>query len=164
MELQSELGLVKGFHSSAHEALLGIYYTAAQLKKRADAFFSQHDLTDVQFNVLMLVQFQGGEDGLTQVQLARMMLVNRANITALIDRMERQDLVRRVADPADRRHNLIKTTARAGALLAQAYEPYKEEVRAVMRVLDEEEVRALIGALERIRGHLGANEKRKVEP
>ena len=55
MSLKEELKLKKGFDIVEHEALLNIYYTASLLKKRADAFFKSFSLTDVQFNVMMLL-------------------------------------------------------------------------------------------------------------
>jgi DNA-binding MarR family transcriptional regulator len=42
----------------------------------------------------------------------------RSNITQIVDRLEAEDLVRRVADPADRRSVLAELTAE-GAMLAQ---------------------------------------------
>ena len=85
MTLKSELGMRKGFENPAHEALLNIYYTASRARKKAGEFFRLNRLTDVQFNVLSLLRHQSGEiGGLTQVELSRMMLVNRANITTLI--------------------------------------------------------------------------------
>ena len=101
MSLKEELKLKKGFDIVEHEALLNIYYTASLLKKRADVFFKTFGLTDVQFNVMMLLHYHSGtQDGLSQAQLSDMMLVNRANITTLIDRMEKASLVMRTSASA----------------------------------------------------------------
>ena len=121
MSLKQELNLTKGFDLTEHETLLNIYYTAALLKKRADVFFRTFGLTDVQFNVLMLLtHHSGGEGGLSQAQLSDMMLVNRANITTLIDRMEKAGLVIRTSVSNDRRTNIIKLTANGKKLFAKA--------------------------------------------
>ena len=133
MGLKEELGLSSDFHSKGHEALLSIYHTTSILRKYADAFFADFQLTDVQFNVLMLVHFQGGDQGVSQVELSRMMLVNRANITSLVDRMESADLVRRVPDPTDRRYKIIQLTALGKTRLFEVYEPYKALVTELMR-------------------------------
>ena len=62
-------------------------------KGNAYGFFGAYRITDVQFNLPMLVRYQGGEEGnLEQVDLNRMMLVNRANVTAIIDRLEKAGL------------------------------------------------------------------------
>src|SRR4030043_335836 len=112
MALEEELKLKKGFDILGHEALLNIYYTANLLKKRADVLFRVSGLTDVQYNVMALLTYQAGEGGgLSQAQLSDMMLVNRANITTLIDRMEKAGLVIRTS-ASDRRTNIIKLTAK----------------------------------------------------
>ncbi|HRK34521.1 MAG TPA: MarR family transcriptional regulator [Candidatus Hydrogenedentes bacterium] len=152
MSLKEELGLRNDFKVRAHEALLHIYFTAAKGQKKADEFFRAHGLTDVQFNVMMLLLNQSGESGgLTQVELSRMMLVNRANITTLIDRMEKSRLVVRVADPGDRRYNVVKITPHGEKLFRKAAAVYHEKVGAIMSALKEPEQRMLMSLLTRVR-------------
>ncbi|GMW01106.1 MAG: hypothetical protein AMXMBFR84_22430 [Candidatus Hydrogenedentota bacterium] len=155
MPLKEELGLRESFKHREHEVLLGIYYTASILKKKADEFFRTRELTDVQFNVLMLLKSQCGEEGgLTQVELSRMMLVNRANITSLVDRMEKANLVTRVATPGDRRYNLIKMTKRGERIFMAVAEEYHHAVDEVMGALNDSEKKTLSGLLEKLRKHL----------
>ena len=155
MSIVNELGLKKGFDTPGHEALLNIYHTASQIKKRADEFFRQHGLTDVQFNLLMLLHHHAGDDGgLTQVDLSRMMLVNRANITSLIDRMEKARLVVRAPVPGDRRYNQVKLTARGRDKVVDAEKGYQEKIAQLMDVLEAGEVRTLVQSLERVRASL----------
>jgi DNA-binding MarR family transcriptional regulator len=152
MPLEQELGLKKGFETGEHEALLNIYYTASLLKKKADVFFHQFGLTDVQFNVIMLLAYQGGsQQGLSQAQLSDMMLVNRANITSLIDRMEKAGLVTRTAEPDDRRYNIVKMTAKGKKIFAKVEPSYLEQVRKIMASLDTPELKKLMTMLEKVR-------------
>jgi DNA-binding MarR family transcriptional regulator len=157
MTLAQELGLRRGFRVLEHEAILNIYYTAAQVKKKATEFFRRYGLTDVQFNVMMLLAYQTGSGGgLTQAQLSDMMLVNRADITSLIDRMERDGLVVRTATTGDRRSNLIKMTSK-GKKLFRTVEPfYAQQVRQVISVVSAAEQKQLIESLETIRAGLSA--------
>src|SRR4030042_1365266 len=114
MALAQELGLRRGFNVLEHEAVLNIYYTASVLKKGAAEFFQQFGLTDVQFNIMMLLNYQSGPDGgLTQAKLSGMMLVNRADVTSLIDRMEKEGLFVRTAAANDRRQNVVTRPAKA---------------------------------------------------
>ena len=155
MDLQRELGLRSGFVSSSHEAVLRIYYTASRIRKKATEFFRTFEVTDVQFNVLMLLKYQTGEAaGLAQVELSRMMLVNRANITSVIDRMERDGLVERCADPEDRRCKIVCLTKQGREQLEKAQSDYAREVEQIMSTLSEQELRRLVGLLERIRSGL----------
>ena len=156
MGLGQELGLKSGFRGPEHEAILSIYYTAWQVKKKAYVFFRQFGLTDVQFNVLSLLCHQAeAEGGLSQAQLGEMMLVNRANITSLIDRMEKAGLVVRTAAAGDRRYNIIKTTAKGKKLFARVEPMYAKQIGEVTGSLTTAEKKRLITMLEKVRGKLG---------
>jgi MarR family 2-MHQ and catechol resistance regulon transcriptional repressor len=153
--LKEELGLKIPFTVAAHEALLSIFFTGSLIKKRAREFFSAYGITDVQFNLMMLLMYHSGEDGgLTQADLSRMMLVNRANITSLIDRMEKANLVVRTSVPGDRRYNSIRLTAHGKRILLDVEDEYAREVGKIMGALNDSEIRDLIGDLERIRTSL----------
>ena len=156
MALEQELGLKNPILLKPHKALLNIYYTASCLKKRASDFFRPFGLTDVQFNLMVLLLRQSETDsGLSQSQLSDMMLVNRANITSLVDRMEKADLVVRTAAPDDRRYNIIKLTIKGKKLLTKVEPLYAKEVKKVMSPLSDAEQKKLIAALEKIRAKLG---------
>ena len=151
MSLHTELCLKEPFTPLAREAMLNIYHTANCIKKRADEFFRSYGLSDVQFNVMMLLGHQGGaEGGLSQAQISAMMLVNRANITALIDRMEKAGLVERTAAPSDRRYNIIKLTDYGRSLLARVEPLYIDEIKQAT-ILEPAEQKQLIIMLEKIR-------------
>ena len=155
MSLEIELGLNKPVALLAHEALLSTYYTASNLRKKAEHFLQPFGLTDVQFNLMMLLKHQSlKNEGLTQAQLSSMMLVNRANITALIDRMERAGFVTRTSSPSDRRSNIIILTESGKELIDKIEPLYAEEVKRIMDVLVEDEQKRLIGMLERERSNI----------
>jgi DNA-binding MarR family transcriptional regulator len=156
MTLKDELGLKKEFASPAHEALLSIYYTASIMKKRADDFFGQFGLTDVQFNMMNLLYYESGkEGGLSQAQISNMMLVNRANITSLVDRMEKAELVTRTAHASDRRYNIIKLTGKGKNLYTKVEPHYLEKIKEVMTPLDAADTRKLTTILEKVRRTIG---------
>jgi MarR family 2-MHQ and catechol resistance regulon transcriptional repressor len=155
MALKEELGLKRGFDEPAHEALLNVYYTASMMKKRADVFFSKFGLTDVQFNLLTLLYFQSGnQGGLSQVQISDMMLVNRANITSLVDRMEKTGLVKRDSHTNDRRFNIVKLTTKGKALFEKVEPMYIEQVRQIMSPVSRTRMNLLMKILEEVRGTL----------
>lgn len=155
MSLKSELGMRKGFDYPAHEALLNIYYTASRTRKEAGDFFRRYGLTDVQYNVLSLLKHQSGSrSGLTQVELSKMMLVNRANITTLIDRMEKAELVQRRPVPDDRRYNIIELTPHGIEMYQKVDGVYKKKISQIMNALNTEELHDLIRILEKVRDNL----------
>ena len=158
MSLQNELHLRTPITPLAREVILNVYFTASCIKKKADEFFRQFGLSEVQFNVMMLLKYQcdpeaPDDTGLSQAQISEMMLVNRANITSLIDRMEKADLVARTTAPADRRSNMINLTSHGSSLLARVEPLYLQEVEKAA-VLSTTEQTQMIAMLEKVRQNL----------
>src|ERR1700691_674157 len=56
------------------------------------------------------------EDHISQIELSERVGMNRATVTSVVDTMEREGLVRRIADPGDRRVYLIALTPKAREL------------------------------------------------
>ncbi len=152
--LQRELGFARPLIHSAHEPVLAIVYSATLLQKSAGRLLRAHGLTDAQFNVLMLLHHQGERGRLSQIRLGKLLLVNRSNVTGLVDRMERDSLVRREDDPGDRRVNLVAITDKGEEVLAAAMEEYYPMLEKVMAGLDGKERGRLMELLARVRAGL----------
>lgn len=160
MSLEFELRLRRPVTLLAHKAILNTYYTASCLRKKAGEFLRPFGLTDVQFNLMMILQHQSGSaEGLSQAQISDMMLVNRANITSLIDRMEKAGLVVRTPAPSDRRSNIVKLTGKGRELLLQIEPLYIDEVRRIMAALKQADQKSLIGMLEKVRSNIHEKSK-----
>lgn len=153
MGLKEELKLSKNLVSVEHEALLNIYFTNICLRKHAAEFFADYALTDIQFNLMMLIKHHGGEEGLSQARLSEMMMVNRANITGLVDRLEKIDMVQRTA-AEDRRYNMIRLTPKGRKILDKLDPAYGKEVHQAMSVLNKSDLKHLIKACEKLRENL----------
>ena len=83
-----------------------------------------------------------------------MMLVNRANITSLVDRMEKAGIVTRDAHSKDRRFNIVKLTPKGKNLFEKVEPVYIRQVKKVMSPLSERELNSLMRLLEKIRQQL----------
>ena len=155
MSLQHELGLKTPIASLDREAILNIYYTTIGLKKTAAELFTPLGLTDVQFNVMVLLHYNAeATGGLSQAKISEMMLVNRANITTLIDRMEKADFVEREPSEKDRRFNIVKLTAKGKKLLTRVEPLYKKKIENIMSGFSDAEQKNLIKTLEKLRTKL----------
>lgn len=155
MALEHELNLNKPFKLKSHETLLNIYFTATCIKKRGIDFLRPKGLTDVQLNLMLLLKHQGETNGgLSQARISEMMLVNRANITSLVDRMEKVDLVQRTAEESDRRYNIIKLTKKGKKLIDKVEPAYGKEVERIMSVLSQSEQKRLMNMMEKIRKNI----------
>ena len=156
MKLQHELRLRQPLASINHEALLGLVRTSSLMQKLSDRFFSQFGLTDVQFNILMILK-EHRKEGLSQQELSEHLIVTKSNVVGLIDRLERSGYVSREAHPSDRRFNQIVLTSKGEKLEAKIERLYFTEVDKMMNVLSAAEKKTLIRAMERVRDYIGNN-------
>jgi DNA-binding MarR family transcriptional regulator len=150
MSLKEELKLKKPLASLEHEALLNIYYTAVVMKKKAIDSLKPFGVTDVQLNLLMMLRHQGGTEGLSQARLSELMVVGRANVTGLVDRLERDNLIRRT-DTKDRRYNIIQLTDKGQKLLDKIEPSYTKEVFRLMGSFTKQDLKELTRLLEKAR-------------
>ncbi len=152
MTLQQELGLINPIESSAHEVLMNVVFTGELLAKEMNRLLRPFQLTDAQFNVLLLLRYQSNRGGMTQTDLGKMLLVNRSNVTGLVDRMEKAGWVSRSADAGDRRVNQIKITKPGKRLLERVETIYYTRIEEIMTSFASEEHTQLCHMLERVRG------------
>lgn len=153
MRLQQELKLKQPLASANHEALLSLVRTSALMQKLSDRFFSQFGLTDVQFNILMILK-EHGSAGLSQQELSEHLIVTKSNVVGLIDRLERGGYVKRMSHPSDRRFNQIVLTPNGARLELRIEESYFAEVDKMMNSLTASQKKAVILAMERIRQYI----------
>jgi len=95
------------------------------------------------------------EDGQTIASLSRAMLVTAGNLTGLVDRAERDGVVQRRPDPADRRLARVWLTKEGRALIRSLLPMHAKHVHELLRGLpaqDRKDLRKLLGGL---REHLG---------
>ena len=101
---------VNRFANPAHEALMGVWWSGLMLKRTARAFFRAHAVSDTQFNALVVLKVTGRP--LTQRELGERLLVDKSDLTGVIDRMEKAGLVARRAVKGDRRCNAVALVTR----------------------------------------------------
>jgi len=114
-----------------------IVATADLFLRESTRLFRPHGLTASQFNVLNLLGLHAEASGSSQRELADMLVVDRSNVTGLIDRMESAGWVRRTDDPVDRRVYRVKLTASGRRLWTKVAPGYAEVVRQVTARLNE---------------------------
>ena len=129
-----DVDLPMSFVDKSRKALVGYWWTSTLLKKIARRFFARHGSSEAQFNLLVVLRYSDGPDAvsdvlMTQNELSRRLLVDKSNITSLIDRMERDGLIRRNTVPGDRRSYHISLTD-AGREAIDRIDPLYEEVAA----------------------------------
>jgi DNA-binding MarR family transcriptional regulator len=90
------------------------------------------------------------EDGQTLAGLSRRMLVTAGNLTGLVDRAERDGVVVRRPDPADRRLSRVYLTEKGRELIIELLPAHSELISILLSGLDaadRRELRRLLGKL-----------------
>ncbi|WP_218080700.1 MarR family winged helix-turn-helix transcriptional regulator [Anthocerotibacter panamensis] len=136
-------------------ALVNLIRTSRLLEKDLTDFMAPYGLTGPQCELLFLLQCHGGERGLSLTEMGEWQRVTKANMTGMVDRLEREGFVLREKDPHDRRLTMVKPTAKALALLEQIEPSHERHVHHIFCGLDAEEQGVLIRLLTRLRKNLG---------
>ena len=124
-DLQSELNLQRSF-KSAQEAYLNLVRSHAVLVSEFEKLFKQHDLSQPLYNVLKAVA-RNAEQGYPSQSLAQFMIAQDPDITRLVDKLARLNLVSRKRGTQDRRVVWVKITAKG----LQKIETLDPEVHAL---------------------------------
>ena len=103
---------------SSTELVLNLAYTHDILVSDALKVWSGWSLSISAMNILMILNL-GGSEGYKQQELSNLLLVSRANITKVIDGMEKRGLVVRSASKEDRRARFVKLTEMGKTLVAR---------------------------------------------
>jgi MarR family 2-MHQ and catechol resistance regulon transcriptional repressor len=136
-----------------------IIRTNAALNPFIDAALRDLHLTGAQMNVLLVLR-DAGADGLPLSEVGRRLVVTKANVTGLMDRLERQELIRRDSDLPDRRVTRACLTERGSELLQRALPERDRVLGDLLAGLSPDEKTTLIELLTKLRR--GLREKGEV--
>lgn len=106
------------------------------------------NLNTSQYNVLMLLD---AERGWRLTDLSERLLFDKSTVTRIIDRLEQMGLVRRIADPGDRRVQRVLLTPPGVSLREEAHAAHERSLEQRLAVLDPEEQHRLHTLLGKLR-------------
>jgi len=149
MTLQHELGLQAPFQDIRHETALSIVRTSILFSAKGAQLFRQFDLTEAQFNVLFALKF--AVEDITQAELGKRLVVTRASITSVLDKLESKNLVVRVNVPGNRRIHHVQLTEDGAALIEKVEPLYRAEIHQALSDLSDDDCQSLISSLEKAR-------------
>jgi len=96
---------------------VAVMATADAFLRESTRLFRPHGLTAAQYNVLNVLA--GHPAGISQRELGDVLVVDRSNVTGLLDRLEKAGWVRRDDHPDDRRIYRVQLTPAGRALWAK---------------------------------------------
>jgi DNA-binding MarR family transcriptional regulator len=136
------------------EALfLELLRTTDLLSRGLVALLKAEELSSNQYNVLRILR--GSPEGLPCGEIASRMITRDPDITRLLDRLEKRNLISRCRETQDRRMVMARITPDGLKLLARLDEPIAQAHRRQLGHLGRERMRALTDLLNVARSAVG---------
>ena len=110
----------------------------------------RHETTLPRFDVMAALYRR--REGVTMSELSRMLLVSNGNATTVVDRLEKDGLVRRTPSETDRRTVFVALTPAGLAQFEILAAGHEAEVSQLFGNLSEADLEALTGILKRMGG------------
>ena len=114
---------------AAYDLTIAIMATAGAFEREGHRLFRPLGLTASQFNVLNILCRT--PEGMSQRELGDALVVDRSNVTGLLDRMQRAGWVQREDVPGDRRAYRVRATPAGQELWKKALPVYRAAVSGV---------------------------------
>jgi DNA-binding MarR family transcriptional regulator len=108
----------------------------------------EHGTTLPRFDVMAALYRR--RDGATMSELSRMLLVSNGNATAVVDRLEKDGLVRRTASETDRRTVFVALTPEGLSQFERLAANHEREINTLFADLGDAEVEQLTALLKRM--------------
>jgi DNA-binding MarR family transcriptional regulator len=154
-ELRSRSARYPDTNSPAVEAILTLFRVSADTLAAADAYFARINMSAGRVNVMAILN-RNPSDPLSPSTLAERAGVTRATMTGLLERLERDRMIKRSLDRLDRRKGSVLLTAKGQNFLNKVMPDYYDRIAKVMDGLSPMEQQRLTGVLYRIRQRIGA--------
>jgi len=120
---------------------LDLLRTTDMLSRGLVRVLKSEDLSPTQYNVLRILR--GAPDGLACGEIASRMITRDPDVTRLLDRLEKRELISRCRETKDRRTVMARITPDGLKLLARLDEPVQAAHRKQLGHLGRERLLAL---------------------
>lgn len=155
-KLQDELKKKRGFDSPEQQAYLNLAYTHAQFAAQFAQLFKAYGLSEATYNILRVLRgvrkhSENGRDALPCGEIGERLITRVPDVTRLIDRLVKAELVDRIRGEADRRVVLARITTKGLALLRKIDGPVLELHGQTLGHLTRAELKQLNDLLQRAR-------------
>lgn len=148
--LVNDLQPAKPFRHLEEELFLNIQRTAdAMLQEMVDVL-RPFGLSPTQYNVLRILR-SAGDSGVTCKDIGARMIARDPDITRLLDRLERRNLLTRNRAKEDRRFVAIRITPGGLELLRELDAPIERKQLALMQHMGKEQLHSTVELLEQLR-------------
>jgi len=153
--------VLTGWRGALHELEVGALQVTGRLSRigpllarRQEAVFSRFGLNRGEVGALSALRLAGPPHRLSPTHLGRGLMLSSAGVTSRIDRLERRGLVRRLADPDDRRGVIVELTDQGREVVDEAVAAVAISDRQLVERLDSQEIAQLEAILRKLLGGL----------
>lgn len=129
------------------------------LERRSEAFFQPFGLTASKFNILNLLSMKNGP--MDQSELVDQLLVGKSSISIVLNRMVRDDLIKREPHPKDRRQVVLLITKKGHEIWSKAAPDYEANVREVFGKVPPSHRNQFLRNLKKLHEAISENETQK---
>lgn len=147
MQPFERFGIEIGKDNLAEGVVYGVASVYLSIEKRISDYLRQFNMTPAKFNALMVLKHKGKNNGLSQVDIGKHLIVSASNMTRLLDRLYKDKLIERFAQEGDRRVNLIKITRKGSDILDKAWPGYHKKITEIAAQLSTGDLGRLSGLL-----------------
>jgi len=143
----------------ARRAVVSVVRSFGTLVRQMGPHYARFDITPPQFQMLTVLNRLRGEQ-ITQRRLARELYVSFPNITVMLNRLERDGLIERTVNEADRREKFVQISSAGRVLLKRIWKVQPDQLERVTAGLNDRERLQLAGLLNKmIAGQKKSNSK-----
>ncbi len=146
-KLQNEIKQGKPFESLQAEVYLNLMRTADALSRGVENILKLAGLSQTQYNILRILK-GAGDQGLCCREVGERMITRDPDITRLLDRMERAQLVTRSRDSRDRRVITARISPAGLKLVKDLDAPLSEYNRKLLSHMNKDDLRKFVELLE----------------
>ena len=137
------------FEGPHHEALLGILLAHSAIDAVFDDIFDGTGITQQQYNVLRILN-GAYPNSHPRCEIARRMVRRAPDLTRMLDRLVRMELVEREKGEQDHRQSLARITEQGRTLIERLHPRVQEATQFMAERLSADEAQHLSKLLERI--------------
>ncbi len=114
---------------NAIRAWIQLHRAQRLLLEYAEHSLKSNGLPPLSWYDVLLELHRASEDGLRQFEIGEKVLLNKHNLSRLIDRLEKKQLVQRHTCSEDGRGNLIRITAEGEKVLREMWSVYGQTIQ-----------------------------------
>lgn len=147
MGARKHFGINSGKGDSPETAVYALACAYSYIEKEISRQLMPFKLTPAKFNAMMVIKHIGKENGISQIDIGRRLIVTASNMTRLLDKLEKEGYIERLTRKGDRRVNLIKISEKGSDILDKVWPGYYRKIIAIANLLEKDDLKQVSSLL-----------------